>query len=157
MSSIRKSFAVAGLSPLGTTLLAEVVFQACRANFNDVPVLALHQFAGQATSVLGMTDHEVVFADDRVEIDLWSVVDGQIVLGEAKLGRQLGASAGERRKKARRLRRAADALTADTLVLATAASSWSPSSIAAIEEAFAGSRCEIAVCVRVDPHVVDVG
>lgn len=136
--------------------LAEVVFQACRANFN-VPVLALHQFAGQARSVLAMTDHEVVFADERVEIDLWSVVDGRIVLGEAKLGKQLGASVGERCKKARRLRRAADALTADTLLLATAASSWSPSSIATIEEAFAGSRCEIDVCVRVDPHVVETG
>jgi hypothetical protein len=133
--------------------LAEVVYQACRASFN-VPVLALHQFAGDARSVLGMTDHEITFADhQRVEIDLWGIVDGCIVLGEAKTGKELGKSARARRVKAQRLRRAADAITADVFVLATASNAWAPSSVEAIEEAFKDSRCEIQYVHEVDPHL----
>src|SRR5262249_22839518 len=146
-----------GSEPAWYYALAEVVLQACRANFN-VPVLALHEIAGNARSVLGMTDHEVVFSDDdKVEIDLWGVVDGLILLGEAKTGADLAASSAKRTKKARRLRRAADALSADTLVLATAASAWSESSISAIEDAFSGSRCQIEVRVGVDSHLHDAG
>jgi hypothetical protein len=132
--------------------LAEVVYQARRHSFN-VPLLALDEVATKAQSVIGMTDHKVVFADDEVEIDLWAVIDGRIVIGEAKTGRELESSAADRRKKAERLRRAADDLTADTLVLATAATSWSPSSIEAIENTFSGSHCQIDVRVNVDPHL----
>lgn len=144
----------AGAEPTWYYALAEVVYQACRANFN-VPVLALHQVAGTSHSVLGMTDHEVRFPDDSVEIDLWGIVDGRIVLGEAKSVGVLEASAAKRRKKASRLRRAADSLTADILVLATAASSWSPSSVQAIDDAFAGARCQIDWRVSVDPYLID--
>jgi hypothetical protein len=133
--------------------LAEVVYQARRANFN-VPVLALQKLAGNARSILGMTDHEVLFPDDdKVEIDLWGIIDGKIILGEAKSGNELEASDRKRRKKASRLRRAADAFTADTLVLATAASSWAPSSVEAIERAFGGARCDLDFLVDVDPHL----
>jgi hypothetical protein len=133
--------------------LAEVAYQACRASFN-VPVLALHQFAGGARSVLGMTDHEITFSDHkRFEIDLWGIVNGRIVLGEAKTGNELEKSARARRAKAQFLRRAADALTADVLVLATASKAWAPSSTEAVEEAFKESRCEIQYLHEVDPHL----
>jgi hypothetical protein len=78
-----------GTEPQWYYSLAEVVYQASCASFN-VPVLALHQFAGDARSVLGMTDHEITFPDqEKVEIDLWGIVDGRIVLGEAKTGKEL--------------------------------------------------------------------
>jgi hypothetical protein len=143
-----------GTEPTWYYALAEVVYQACRANFN-VPVLALRQVAGTSHSVLGMTDHEVRFPDDSVEIDLWGIVDGRIVLGEAKSGNELEASAAKRRTKASRLRRAAEALSADVLVLATAAGSWSEGSVNAIEQAFAGARCQIDWRVSVDAYLAD--
>ncbi len=143
-----------GFEPVWYYSLAEVVYQACRANFN-VPVLALHRVAGDSRSVLGMTDHEVHFSDDVVEIDLWGLVNGRIIIGEAKSGPDLEASAAKRSKKAARLRRAADALTADALVLATSASSWSPSTRKTITQAFDGARCRIDFLVDVDPHLIE--
>lgn len=135
--------------------LTEVVYQASSESFT-VPVLALNQFAGNAHSVLGMSDHEVVFRDgDKVEIDLWGVVDGRIVLGEAKTGNDLGSSRAARRRKAKRLRRAADELTADVVVLATASTSWNQASKDAIDEAFEGARCEVQYLQSVDPHLTD--
>lgn len=131
--------------------LAEVVYQACRANFN-VPVLALHAASHQAKSVLAITDHEFRLGQgDTVEIDVCAVIDGKIVLGEAKSSTSLGSTAAERKKKARRLRRAADLLTADKVLLASAASAWESSSLSAIEGAFKGSRCAIEVLSSVDP------
>lgn len=142
-----------GTEPRWYYSLAEVVYQASRASFN-VPVLALHRFAGDARSVLGMTDHEIIFPDhEKVEVDLWGIVDGRIVLGEAKTGKELEKSANARLVQARRLRRAADALTADVFVLATASNVWAPSSTEAVEEAFKGSRCEIQYMHGVDPHI----
>ena len=79
-----------GTEPIWYFALAEVVYQARYHNFN-VPVLALHQVAGNARSILGMTDHVVRFPvegddtkADEVEIDLWGIVDGRIIVGEAR-------------------------------------------------------------------------
>jgi hypothetical protein len=150
-----------GPEPRWYYALAEVVYQACKHNFN-VPVLALHKLAAGARSVLGMTDHQVLFPrddhaessdHDEVEIDLWGIIDGRIILGEAKTSNQLEATAPKRTEKVRELKRAAEALTADTLVLATAASSWAPSSIDAIKKAFAGARCDVELLTDVDPYL----
>lgn len=152
-----------GAEPTWYYALAEVVYQADRHNFS-VPVLALHQVAEKAHSVLGMTEHKVTFPPgegaaeaDEVEIDLWGIIDGRIVLGEAKSSSQLDSSSDERKKKAWRLRRAAEALTADTVVLATAQDSWAPSAEAAIDEAFDGTRCNVELLTGVDPHLVRAG
>ncbi len=154
--SLIDSRAVRGGSaePVWYYALAEVVYQASRANFN-VPVLAVHQVAGAARSVLAMTDREVRFPDgEQVEIDLWTIIDGKIVLGEAKTASSLGSTAPQRAKKAQRLRRAADLLTVDKVVFATAAAAWDPSSITSVESAFGGSRCLIEFHTSVDPYLV---
>jgi hypothetical protein len=148
--------------PIWYYALAEVVYHARAHNFN-VPVLALQQVAGEARSVIGMTDQMVEFPSnentgkaEKVEIDLWGIIDGRIVLGEAKISNQLEASPSKRKKKAQRLRRAADALTADTLVMATAEDAWAPSAVAVIKQAFNGARCEIDFRVNVDPHLSSI-
>jgi hypothetical protein len=59
----------------------------------------------------------------------------------------------QRNKKAAMLRRAADALTADTLVLAAAQAEWAPSALEAIEQAFVGARCTVDARTNVDPYL----
>lgn len=151
-----------GAEPIWYYALAEVVYQAHAHNFS-VPTLALHEVSAQARSVLGMTEHRVKLPPvdgageaDEVEIDIWGIIDGRIVLGEAKSSNQLESTAPDRRKKAQRLRRAAEALTADTLVLATAQDDWAPSAIEAIDEAFDGARCTVDVRTNVDPHLARI-
>lgn len=148
-----------GTEPNWYYALAEVVYQANSHNFN-VPLLTLSQVSEGAHSVLGMTDHEVVFPTtgpdgkpDKVEIDLWGIIDGRIILGEAKSNSRLEGTKNERNKKAAMLRRAADALTADTLVLATAQPEWTPSALEAIEQAFTGARCTVDARTNVDPYL----
>lgn len=147
-----------GPEPIWYYALTEVVYQAHSHNFS-VPVLALHQVSEKATSVLGMAEHRVQLPPgegataDEVEIDLWGIIDGRIVLGEAKSSNQLESSKAKRKQKAQRLRRAAEALTADTLVLATAQDDWAPSSVEAIDRAFNGARCTVDLRTSVDPHL----
>jgi hypothetical protein len=102
-------------------------------------------------SVLRMSDHEVHLPDGTVEVDLWAILNGEIVLGEAKIADELDSSTRARRKKSARLRRVADALTADRFVLATARPAWTPSTVDVMAEAFAGSRCRLEWLVDVDP------
>lgn len=142
-----------GSEPRWYFSLAEVVFQAAANDFN-VPVLALDTFAAGARSVLAMTDQDVTFHDGQVvEVDIWGIVDGRIVIGEARTNDDLGSSAGKRHKKVAGIRQVAEALTADVVVFATAAPAWSSAATTAIENGFAGAPCELRVLCSVDPHL----
>jgi hypothetical protein len=107
----------------------------------SVPLLTVERLAVGATSVLTMTDHEVELrSGDVAEIDVWTIIDARIILGEAKDANELGTSRADRTKTAHRLRHVADAFTADEFVFATTRAAWSDATIQAVGEAFAGSR-----------------
>ena len=67
----------------------------------SVPLLTIAGEAAEgASSTLTMTDHIVeVGEDDSVEIDVWALIDGQVVLGEAKDSDDLGSSKRDRRRR----------------------------------------------------------
>lgn len=104
--------------------LDEVVFQAIKANA-QVPILALARLKARARSFLYM--HEAVVTAHGLpdlEVDLWAIVDGQIVLGEAKKSHLLEKTDREEKSRCKALRALAEAITADQFVMATASSEW---------------------------------
>jgi hypothetical protein len=104
--------------------LDEVVFQGLRANAL-VPMLALAQLKTQARSFLYMPE-AVVMTPGRpdLEVDLWAIIDGQIVIGEAKKSELLEKTARNEKSRCKALRTLAEAITADKFVMATASSEW---------------------------------
>jgi hypothetical protein len=104
--------------------LDEVVFQGLKANA-QVPLLALARLEAQSRSFLYM--HEaVITAPGRpdLEIDLWAIIDGLIVIGEAKKTPFLERTDRNEKNRCRALRTLAEAITADKFVMATASSEW---------------------------------
>ena len=64
--------------------LAEVAYQALRNNV-QVPVAALYKLQSEAKSFLDLSEVELTNTEGTVvEIDILAIVDGRIVLGEAK-------------------------------------------------------------------------
>ncbi|WP_123391587.1 hypothetical protein [Nocardioides aurantiacus] len=83
--------------------------------------------------------------DPVAEADLLAVVDGRIILGEAKATPKLGTRS-ERAAKARKLATIATAVRADELLLCTtSASEWSTADIAAITDALGGAIPNVAM------------
>jgi hypothetical protein len=105
--------------------LDEVVFQALAANA-QVPVLALASLARDTRSFLYMNE-VVVRAPGRndLEVDLWAIADGQILIGEAKKSDKLVKTAKDERARCNALRALATAITADQFVMATSSGQWS--------------------------------
>lgn len=129
--------------------LSEVFYQAYRHNLS-VPLLAIDLLGATAESSLSMTDHCVTVEGEQVEVDIWLIRDGEVIIGEAKIGDNLGDRK-KRNKKAKALRRVADLMTADRVVFATAMPAWQGSALQAVESAFAGSRSELQFLTSVDP------
>jgi hypothetical protein len=106
--------------------LDEVVFQGLKANA-QVPLLALAKLKAQARSFL--YTHEAVVrvpGQDDLEVDLWAIVDGRIMIGEAKKSDHLEKSARDERARCKALSALAEALTADSFVMATSSPEWAP-------------------------------
>ena len=104
--------------------LDEVVVQAIGSDIR-VPLRALATLADRAKSFLFMPEAVVRTPNySDVEIDLWALVDGAIVIGEAKLGDQLEATDNSEKKRCRALRQIAEALSIDEFVMATGAVDW---------------------------------
>lgn len=115
--------------------LDEVARQGLRSNI-DVPILALAALAKSARSFLSMPEAIVHrHGADDVEIDLWAIVDGRIVIGEAKRSDRLEKTEKAERRRAIDLREIAYFLTADEIVMATTASRWSERSRTNLESA----------------------
>ncbi|MEY9934169.1 hypothetical protein ABH926_008833 [Catenulispora sp. GP43] len=115
--------------------LDEIVYLALDNNIH-VPILALNQLAVTARSFLHMP--EVIVrrqGETDLEVDLWAIVDGRIVIGEAKKGDKLDESPDAEIERCRRLKRLVHDLTADELVMATADKHWSPRTIDNLEQA----------------------
>ena len=104
--------------------LDEVVFQALHLDGWDV-VQALAKLRQHARSFLWTPQTEFYEGEHRRgELDLLAIADGRVIVGEAKKGDRLGDTARAERPAAARLLKLAEALTADTLVLASR-TTWS--------------------------------
>lgn len=104
--------------------LDEVAYLGLRNDIH-VPVLALAQMAKASASFLHMP--EVVVAregETDLEVDLWAVADGRIVLGEAKKGDVLAETEDEETARCAALLRLAREMSADEFVMASGASRW---------------------------------
>jgi hypothetical protein len=105
--------------------LDEVVYQALAAEM-QVPVLALAALAQGTQSFLYMNE-AVVRVPERndLEVDLWAIADGQILIGEAKKSDRLETTARNEKARCTALYALARAVTADHVVMATSSSHWS--------------------------------
>jgi hypothetical protein len=115
--------------------LDEVVYQALS---HDVaaPVLALSELGQGAESILVRPEADVYGEQGLLaEIDLWAIIDGQVVVGEAKTIDRLDRTRAGERRIAARLTSVAQAVTADQVVLATTAPAWNERSVAVMQEA----------------------
>jgi hypothetical protein len=64
-------------------------------------------------------------ARNDIEVDIWAIVDGRIVIGEAKKSDQLETTDRREKQRCAALRDLATDLTADEFVMATASPAWS--------------------------------
>jgi hypothetical protein len=105
--------------------LDEVVFHALNSNVH-VPLLALDELAKPPVqSFLYMPEAVVRIPNrDQLEVDLWAIVDGEIVIGEAKKPDKLEVAKQAEIARCRALRALIEDLTADRFVMATASAEW---------------------------------
>jgi hypothetical protein len=102
----------------------------------DVPLLAATRLSQGAHSFLWAPELRITTADGKSkELDMCLVIDGQIVIGEAKSNDDIGTSNKGTRRAAEHLVQAAQLLTADQIVLATAQPRWKPGVVEALEQA----------------------
>lgn len=123
--------------------LAEVVLQALKGNA-EVPVRALARLRDGARSFLEVTEMELAREDGtKLELDLLAIVDGRLVIGEAKTGNRIAGSSAQERTWLAKLARTVAAIGAHEVVFATASDAWSDATLVNIKTAFE----------RVDPPV----
>ena len=121
--------------------LAEVAYQALRHDA-DVPIRAIGALRSKpAEAVQQATDSIVSRAGRPFELDLLALVDGRIVIGEAKKGDRLKSTATKERRWLNTLAGIADAITADEVAFATA-TEWRPDTLTRIGEVFESRRIE---------------
>ena len=114
--------------------LDEVAHQGLRSNAH-VPILALSELAGRAKSFLYMPECVVHRPGlSNMEIDIWAVIDGRIIVGEAKSTDHLESTAKLEKKRCAAFRDLANVLSADEFVMATSMSSWSQRSKRNVDE-----------------------
>jgi len=123
--------------------LDEVVFQAVSRDVR-APILTLDRLRGDSRDLLFVPERDVRDGDGQLvaEVDVWAIVDGRLIVGEAKTTDRLASgNLGEERTTGR-LVYVAEAITADELVLATTAPAWHPSTRAAVGAKLAESLIE---------------
>ena len=122
--------------------LAEVAYQAFSNNV-EVPSRALARLAKNSRSFDEMPNVEV-HKDNKgkIELDLWALVDGRIVIGEAKSGDRIKTNAAKEQEWLQRLANVAEAITADEVAFATA-TSWRQQTRTYITVAFQNHRAEV--------------
>ena len=114
--------------------LDEVAYLGLRNDIH-VPLLALGAMAKTATSFLHMPEVVVAREGERdLEVDLWAIVDGRIVIGEAKKGDVLAETESEEITRCAALLRLARDLSADEFVMASGANRWKERTQRAVEE-----------------------
>jgi hypothetical protein len=127
-------------------LLDEVVF-AVIPGLRPV-VLALAKLKAESKSFFFAPEMEVRWGKgerEKAEFDLWVIADGKVIVGEAKAGSSLGKNGALVKKAAGKLGHIARVVRADSIVLATTAKSWTPTSTESLEIALRGTRTKMVV------------
>jgi hypothetical protein len=101
----------------------------------DLPLLAVADLRRGSSDFLWAPELIVKDAAGPVELDLCLIIDGRVIIGEAKSNGRLDAGSRGTRRAATRLVRAAQLLTADEIVLATSEPNWAPGTPAAMATA----------------------
>ncbi|MBL3671044.1 hypothetical protein JL475_34930 [Streptomyces sp. M2CJ-2] len=99
--------------------LDEVAYQCLRSNVH-VPVLALTTLAKSAQSFMHMPEasvHRDGYPD--IEVDLWAVADGRIVIGETKISNRLEPTKRRETQRCAALRGLIEDLSSDEFDMAT--------------------------------------
>ena len=123
--------------------LAEVATQALRHNVH-VPVRALVRLSRNQRSFQEMSEVEVVKDGRSLEIDLLALVNGRIVIGEAKTTDFLKKGKQKERRWLQRYVTLAEDITADEVVFATT-TQWCTRTKSHIDEAFQSSNVSVQV------------
>jgi hypothetical protein len=113
--------------------LDQVVRDLIRSH-GDVPLLAANRLRVGAESFLWQPESILSHNEDLLELDICLIVDGKVIVGEAKSNNSLGADKGTN-EAARRIALGARLLTADEIILATSAAAWSRGTTAAVTDA----------------------
>ena len=103
----------------------------------DIPLLAAAHLATGKHSPLWAPELLVNLDLRTKELDLCLILDGEIVVGEAKRNGHLQTTDRGTTQEARRLVQAAHLLSADQIVLATAAARWARGVAGAVQDAIA--------------------
>lgn len=134
--------------------LDEVVYQAIEHD-GAVTLMALGQLiddGGDFSYAVEMQVSRVAETDPFCEIDIWAVSRGEILIGEAKRGDRLtNGNRTDEQKSADSLARVAEAVSADAIVLATAADSWKSSVLECVEAAISHLPTRLEVLTDVAP------
>jgi hypothetical protein len=110
------------------------------SNDIHVPILALAEVAKGSRSFLHMPEVEVHQPGRKnIEIDIWAIVDGRIVVGEAKKDDKLERNEETERKRCDALKGVLSALTADVFVVASAGPQWSQRTRKVVEDRLSGT------------------
>lgn len=120
------------LEPVWHYSLDQVIRELLRQNGN-VPLLAVDHLGRGHRAVLWSPELAVTMHRDTVELDIAVIVDGRIIVGEAKSNGKLGDGKKNLINSAKRLVAAAKTLAADEIVIATSMGSWSPGTREAVE------------------------
>ena len=128
--------------------MAEVVYQAL-SHDADVPIRAMGALRENPSEAIQQaTDSIVSKAGQSFELDLLALVDGRIVIGEAKKGNRLESTAKQERIWLNDLADIADAITADEVILATS-TQWRPNTLTYVSDVFASRR--------ITPRIIQLG
>jgi len=104
----------------------------------DVPMLAAERLRRGTRDFMWAPELSIQQGRSSTEIDICAIVNGRVVVGEAKVNGRLDSSGKSPSQAADRLVRAAQVLTADEIVLATTQPAWAPGSLTAVETSLAG-------------------
>jgi hypothetical protein len=125
--------------------LDEMVYQGYK-NGMTVPILT-NDYLRRNSSSFQFTAEEEVFegeaSEPLMEIDVCAVVDGRLLIGEAKTSSSVEVSAKDRRKTIEKYRDLAQKLRVHCVVFSTMALEWSTGTLADLKQAFAESTIEL--------------
>jgi len=146
----RENHVYGELEPGWCYKLDEIIFQFLKHN-GDVGILALdYERRGSQTSFLFTTDLELrragaIGGKPDSEIDICCLVDGEIVLGEAKKENRLGQTKRAEVKEINKYTTLADVLGVKRLIFATLAEAWSDETMTNVKNATASRNIDVTM------------